>query len=802
MGQHWLSSVLEARPRYNPTHMTAPQRNLTETFRAPEYRVEGAFKVTGRARYAADYQPPGTLIARYLKSPVPHARIVSIDASAARAVPGVHAVLTGLDLGPRRYGKVLYDCPVLAYDRVRYVGERVAAVAAETAEAADEALDLIVVTYEELPVVLDPRAALSSDAPVLHPDAADYHYDLGERPAVPHPNLQGHRVVEKGDSAARERAFAEAFRVVESVYTTARQHQGYIEPHACLVWIEPNTVHIISTNKSAFSLQHQLSVVTGVSEEQVVVEGAFIGGDFGGKGHSIDEYVCYFLAKATGRPIKSVMSYADELGACNPRNSSRFELRTAVDAEGHILAHESRVYYDDGAYAAARPLPGPILEGWSTLDPYNVPLARMETLLVYTNTVPGGQMRAPGAMHTSFAGECHIDDVARALKMDPLEFRLRNALGVGDTIPSGVKVRDPRGAALLETLQRETTWGQPLLPNRGRGLSLRSRHVGQGKNGVLVRLLPDSRIEIVHGSPDQGGGAATMIQRVAAATLEIDPDRIVVRYGSTAEAPYSPGAGASRTTHTLGQATIQGVLAFKEALEDAAAQSLGARSVQWQGDQFIVTAGGVKGEGESPTTVPLPSQWEMLGEGAPASARSLPFTEVAARLASSSPVEAWGAYDSAEHHSHDGEDMNYCAYMIEVEVDPETGQVTPIEAVLAVDVGTIINPLAFQGQLEGGFIFGLGNALMEELILGEDGRVTNLNLGEYKLPTQKDVPKLRVIHVPTKIGPGPFGAKSVGETANNAVAAAINNAVTDATGVRLTHMPLTAEAVLDALPNA
>jgi CO/xanthine dehydrogenase Mo-binding subunit len=374
-------------------------------------------------------------------------------------------------------------------------------------------------------------------------------------------------------------------------------------------------------------------------------------------------------------------------------------------------------------------------------------------------------------MHTSFAGECHIDDIARALDMDPLELRLRNALGVGDTIPSGVKVRDPRGAALLETIKRETSWGQPLPPNHGRGLSLRSRHVGQGKNEVAIRLLSDARIEIVHGSPDQGGGAATMIQRVAAATLDIDPDRIVVRYGDTSEAPPSPGAGASRTTHTLGQATIQGALAFKEALEDFAAAELPQAAGRTATVEEILIA---LNSSQASSNSPVVSFNSALPQAA-------------------------GTWDSAEHHSHDGEDMNYCAYMIEVEIDPETGQVTPIEAVLAVDVGTIINPIAFHGQLEGGFIFGLGNALTEELIPGDDGRVTNLTLGDYKLPTQMDVPKLRVIHVPTPIGPGPFGAKSVGETANNAVAAAINNAVTDATGKRLTHMPLRPETWLGAI---
>jgi putative selenate reductase molybdopterin-binding subunit len=542
-----------------------------------------------------------------------------------------------------------------------------------------------------------------------------------------------------------------------------------------MVWIEDDgTVQVVSTNKAAFSLQQQLSRVTGVPIEQIVVDCMFIGGDFGGKGHSLDDYVCYFLAKATGRPIKSITSYTDELVAGNPRNSSRFYLKTAVGKDGTILAHESRVYYDDGAYAAARPLPGPILEGWSALEPYRVPHAHMETFLVYTNKVLGGQMRAPGAMHTSFAGECHVDDIALKLGMDRLEFRLHNAIRKGDTTSANVLVREPRALAVLEAIKADSSWSDPLPPNHGRGLSIRSRHVGQGNNEVLMQLLPDGRIEILEGSPDQGGGAATVVQRVAAAVLSIDPDQITVRYGTTAEAPFSPGPGASRSTHILGQATIAGSISFKEKLEDRAADAMGWRvgTVQLIGDHFVVADG---------------------------SNRSVPIAAVAPKILAAGPLEEMGAYDSAAQHSADGEDLNYCCYMIEVEVDPETGQVRPVTAVLAVDVGTIINPLGHQGQLEGGFVFGLGNSLMEEIVFTEDGRVTTANLGDYKLPTELDVPPFRVIHVPAIVGPGPFGAKSAGETANNAVAAAVANAVRAATGVPVTHAPISSERVVEAL---
>ncbi len=768
-----------------------PSRPIPQHLSEPEYRVEGPLKVTGSARYTADIKLPGMLWAKFHMSPFAHARIVSIDTSAARAVPGVHAVLTGRDIGLRRFGKVLYDWPVLAYDRVLFIGERVAAVAAETLEAAEEAASRVVVEYEELPPLFDAEEALEPGAPVLHPDASGYYYSAGVRPPVPHPNAQGYRLIEKGDGDI-EAAFARADRIVEDVFVAARQHQGYIEPHACVVSVEPDgTAQVYSTNKAPFSLRQQMARVIGIPAEQIVVDGRFIGGDFGGKGTSIDEYACYFLARATGRPVKSVMTYAEELAAANPRHGAKAYMRTGVSADGQIVAHQSRVYYNDGAYAACRPLVGPILDGWSGLEMYRVPHARLETFVVYTNLVPGGQMRAPGAAHTAFVGEGHVEHIARDLGMDSIEFRVRNAIREGDTTITGERVRNPRAVEVLETLRRETDWGlKPLPPNRGRGVVLRSRDVGSGRTEVAFRLLADGTVEALYGAPDQGGGSATVVQRVAAAALSISPELIHVRYGSTAEAPFSPGAGGSRLTHILGRATIEGATALKEKLEELAAEVMGwpAGQVWLEGSEFRVQSP------EGKRSVPaVPSELGTRNSELMAS-----FEEVARRIAAGPVVETMGSYDSAEHISADGDDSNFCAYMVEVEVDPETGQVRPTDAVLVVDVGTIINPLGHQGQLEGGFVFGLGNALMEELVI-EDGKVATTNLGDYKLPTQMDVPPLRTVLIPTDIGPGPFGAKAAGELVNNAVLPAIVNAVWDATGVRVPNIPVTAERVFEAL---
>ncbi len=761
----------------NTSSVTGQARSadIARALKVSEQRLDGPLKVSGQARFTADVCLPGMLWAKFLLSPVAHARVVSVDVSAAKAFPDVHAVLTGADIGQRRFGRQYYDWPVLATDRVRFIGDRVAAVAATSPEVAEEAVNLIKFEYEELPSVFDPEAALGDNTPILHPDRSEYYYRSGQFPAVPHPNLQGHRLIQKGDLDI-EGAFARADRVFEDIYTAPRQHQGFIEPHTAVVWIESDgTVRVVSTNKSPFLLRHQLSVVTGVVPERIMVDSMYIGGDFGGKGLSIDEFACYYLAQATSLPVKSVMSYTDELQASNPLHSAKFYLRTGVTKDGHIIAHQSRVFFNGGAYAAGKPIPGLTPpSGWGALEVYNVPNARMETFLCYTNTVPAGQRRATGAVFSALAGEGHVDHIARELQMDPLNFRLANAIRDGDTGLAGEGIRNPRVLAVLEAIRGKTKWGRKAKrPNHGRGIAIRRSHVGQGKTETAFHLRPVGKIETVYGTPDQGSGSHTVIQRIAAAVLSVKPERILVKYETTAKAPYDPdGAGSSRVTHIAGQSAISGATKLKEKLEHLASEVMGwpAGKVSLKQDRFVVGRGS--------------SNWAS-------------FEEVTDRILLQGPVEVLGSYDSSSQQP-EARDFNFCAYMIEVRIDPVTGQVHPIEAVMAVDVGTIINPIAHQGQLEGNFVFGLSSALMEELLV-EDGKVTNLSLGEYKLPTTMDIPPLQTVLVPTDIGPGPFGAKSVGEIANSAVVPAIANAVYDAVGCRVMTLPITAERVFKAL---
>jgi len=692
----------------------------------PERRIEGPAKVTGAARYAADMSVPGMLHAAFVGSPYPHARIVSVDTAAARAMPGVRAVITGADVKGARFGRNLQDRPVLCWDTVRFVGDRVAAVAADTLAIAERAAAAIVVEYEELAAILDMDAATAPDAPVLHPDADAYHVMRGQRAARPHPNVQGHARHEHGDVDA---AFAAATHVFSHTFRTARVHQGYIEPRAAIVWIDGETVRVITTNKAPFSFREQLSRTIGVPPERIVVDAGHIGGDFGGKGLSVDDHALYYLARAAGRPVRSVMRYADDVQVTNTRHAARIALRTALSDDGRIVAHESRVLFDGGAYAAGKPAamlqPGDAL---FTLAGYDVPNARIDSTTVYTNTVPAGHDRAPGLPQNSFSAESHMDMIAREMGIDPLELRARNAIRSGGVDVEGGHWSSSRVPEVIATLRREGRWSQALPAGRGRGCAIGVRHTGRGKTSLKIRMDADGSVEILTAVSDQGGGQQTLFQRILAQELGVPLERIRVRRGTTAETLVDPGVGGSRVTPVQGNAVLDGARQLKE----------------------LLAAG---------RTPPL---------------------EVEGRA--NSDAHVYGAY----------------GYVVEVEVDRETGQLRVLDVLLVADVGTVINPVALRGQLAGGFVFGLGQTLMEELLL-EDGRITTANLGDYKIPTIADVPPLRIVLITDDPGPGPFGSKSVGELANPAIGPAVANAVADAVGTRVTSLPVTAEKIFGAL---
>lgn len=730
-------------------------------------RIEGADKVSGRALYTADAQLPGILWGKVLRSPHAHARIVRINAEKAKSVSGVHAVITGQDIPYTLVGRRLRDVPVLARDLVRMVGDRVAAVAADDRDAAEEALALIEVEYEELDPILDPLEAIKPGAPLLHPDLRSYQ---GLPQTLPEdvPNIHSYLERSRGDLEA---GFAEADVIVEGTYRTAMQHQAYIEPHASTVHIdETGRVHVWASNKSPYTLRAHTAQALGLPEDRVVVEHVRIGGEFGGKGAVMDIPIAYHLARLSGRPIRMVMTYNEEFLAGNPRHPSVIRFKTGVKKDGGITAHHAVTVFDSGAYGGFKPVPDVSLGGGlKTGGCYRIPNVKLQAYCAYTNHVPGGFMRAPGDPQAAFATESHFDVVARKLGVDPLEFRRKNVIQPGEASPAGMQWKDMIVPEVLDAAIAASNWGRPKSRSVGRGVAVIHRHQGAGENQTQVALYGDGRVRLTTGVPDAGQGSHTAMRQIAAEVLTIPMEQIEIRVGNTDEAPPDPGIGGARHMHTAGQGAFGSATELFERMRGALAEEMG-----WQEDGIVLRDGTFQVEGEP--------------------RESAPFNRVAqiAVEANDGPVDFLHTYnlDRAEQEC-------FIAQVAEVEVDPETGAYEVRQFVTAHDAGQLINPIGAEGQVEGGVVQGFGFSSMEEMRL-EDGRVANVNFGDYKIPTIADVPALKTVWLEA-VGPIPYSGKAVAEHSLIPTAAAIANAIEDAIGVRITSTPITAEKIFEAL---
>jgi carbon-monoxide dehydrogenase large subunit len=731
---------------------------------APVPRLEGPAKVTGQALYTADVNLPGTLWGKVLRSPHPHARIVRIDAAAAWQVPGVRAVVTGQDVPGHFVGKTMRDMPVLCWERVRFVGDRVAAVAAETPEAAEAALDAIQVEYEVLPAVFDPLAAMLPEAPLVHDDITRYDGAPKHWLATDVHNGLTRLAWQKGDVA---QGFREASLVLEHTFRIPSRHEGYLEPHGCLIAIdEDDRIQVWSASKAPFRARIQLAKAIDVPEERIRVNVVQVGGDFGGKGDAVDLPIAYFLARRAGRPVRLLMSYAEDLSASNPSHPTVITIRSGVTRDGRLVARSARTVHASGAYAALKP--NAALSTWHYVGgPYRVPHAAFEFLQIATNTVPGGYFRAPGAHQFTFALESHTDLLARALDLEPAEFRLRNLIAEGEEDAVGSRMRGIKAREVLLAALDAAGWrGARPGPHHGRGIALFGRQIGGGAGGAILTAEPDGTLTLLSPTLDQGCGTHTIGQQLVAAEMGVPLESVRVVVGDTDTAPYDEGPRASRVTYTEGQAILQACRELRARLSAQAAELLYCREAE------VAYGEGAFRNGE----------------------RRIELGAVAARAGRGRPVSVTVAQDAPNV-----EDVTYyCAQAAEVEVDPETGQVRVERLVTAHDVGTIINPITHQGQIDGGVATGIGLALTEELLMDE-GRITNPQLGEYKLPTMADMPPLETVLVPSPGGSGPLEAKAIGEFSNNSPPAAIANAVADAVGARLFELPITAERVYQAL---
>ena len=732
-------------------------------------RVEGPAKVSGQATYAADVLLPGMLWGKALRSPLPHARIVRIDTRAATRLPGVLAVLTAQDLPDVLTGRRVYDMPVLARERVRFIGEKVAVVAAETPDIAEEALTCIEVEYAELPAVFDAEAAMQPGAPLLHPDYRSYPHAPAQYFSDV-PNVHSYVTWQLGDVS---QGFAQATHVFEHTFHTPAVHQGYVEPHAAAVAFDADgRVQVWTSNKMPFRTRELLADAIQMPQERILVHLVPIGGDFGGKGSLMDVTLCYHLAQRTGRPVKMVMSHTEELMAGNPRHPTTVYLRTGVTREGKLVAREARVIFNSGAYAAFKPTPIVNITGAAqAAGAYSIPHVKIDAYSVYTNCIPAGHMRAPGDPQVSFAVESAMDMMAQSLGLDALAFRRQNLLRDGDYLPTGHVIEHVKVAETLDAAVRASRWGQPKPhPHIGRGLAIAHRHIGSGDANAALSVEPDGTVTLLTTVPDTGTGAHTLLRQVVAETLVLPVERVRVQVGTTDAFETDSGAGGSRVTHVAGQATYQAALALRQMLCEEAARLLDypAAEVELDDGACVVRSD--------------PRRRVLFAEVAAAARRR------------QQPLHVHKLYRVAQspHVS------NFSAQVVELEVDPETGQVTLLDVVSAHDVGTIINPLGHQGQIDGGLIQGIGFGLIEEMRL-DAGRVSTLSLGDYKLPNIKDVPPLRTMLVQEAFGPVPFQGKAIGESSITPTAAAIANAVYDAVGVRLCELPISAEKLYNAI---
>src|SRR5262245_15445545 len=735
---------------------------MTHVIGKPTPRVEGIEKVTGAAKYTADVTLPGMLSAKVVRSPITYGRLRRIDVSTALTVPGVKAIITGKDVAGRRIGRRIYDMPVLAENVVRYSGEKIAAVAAETEEAAERACELIEIQYEELEPVLDPLEALQPTAPLLHPAVQSYR-GLPVKLDAPS-NLftfmsWGNGNVDSG--------FQEADLIVENRFKTQSVHQAYLEPHSCVVLVATSGgAELWACSKTPYSVREQFANSLNVPKEKLVFHPNHIGGDFGCKGGSMDIPICYFLSLKTGCPVKIVMDYSEELLAANPRHPSIINVRTGVKKDGTIIAHHMELIFDSGAYGAMKPL-GYLPGVENSAGPYKIPHCLIEEKLVYTNKVPCGHMRAPGDQQGVFATESQLDIVARQLGMDPAELKRKNLLRAGDTSGVGHLVGEIRAEEALDKAIALSGYKNPRPKNVGRGLALAEWCSSGGEGTVFLRIDELGKITVSSPVLDQGAGVFTVICEVVGAELNVPAGSVKLERLDSRSVESDTGVGGSRATQVYGNAAYVAGKSARQELLEIAAQCMNANR-----DDFHLDGGFVIHR---------------------SSKRRMSFAELIKR--NESPIRVTGYWKKDANPR----DNSVAAQIAEVRVDPDTGEVKLTNFVSVYSTGNVINPLMHRGQIDGGFVCGLGYAMTEQLIF-EDGKVATTNFGEYKIPNIRDVPVCETVVLTTVgDGSGPYQSVSIGEAANLPVAAAIANAIEDAVGVRIRDLPITAGKVFAAL---
>lgn len=752
-------------------------------------RVDALDKVTGRAQYGADIHPSRMLHCRLLGSYLPHALIKHIDVSRASALPGVKAVVTAADFPDVLVGFSIRDRPVLARDKVRFVGETVAAVAAVDEDTARAALEMIDVEYEELPAIFTMEAALAADAPRIHDRAGSYTTNFD---AQAYDNVCSHTSIQRGEVAA---ALQKSDLVLERRYRTPLQHQGYTEPHAMVASADQSgRVTVWTSHQGPFLVRNELAPLLELPMSRVRVIGTYVGGAFGGKADTVFEPIVARLSQKAGRPVQLVLSRADEFMLGFPKHPSDITLKTGMTRDGHLTAVEAKALFNTGAYAGF----GPLTAGRVMLatGPYRVPAVKLDGYAVYTNMVSCGACRGPGAFQAAFAIEQQMDELAREVGIDPLELRLLNGLQDGDLTATGAHLHGSSYRETIEAIRERAATLPPLERQdsrrpwirRGRGVASSLWGTGAFASAATVKLNEDGTLGVQFGSPEVGTGANTVLSQMVAEQLGVDFGDVHIEVADTDTAPYDLASGSSRITYTGGLSVVQAAQTVRQQICELAASELEVNV-----EDLALSGGRVHVRGAKDVGLTLAQVSRR--------AHQLPRGPIAATASLRPEAPEWDREGVKGHPLPSKCAETFNTHLCEVEVDTRTGKVTVSRYIAAHDVGRAINPIGVEGQIQGGVIHGIGYALMEEMVL-DQGRVVNPSFFEYRVPLAPEVPLVEAIIIEKPLADGPFGAKGVGETGGFPPGAAIANAVFDATGVRIRQAPLHPERVLSALAAA
>ena len=742
-------------------------------------RIDAKEKVRGQAHYTDDLKLPGMLCGMILRSPFAHARILKIDASRALKVPGVKAIITGDDTVKIKYGVIsrspkFVDEYPLAVDRVRFIGEEVAAVAATDADAALEAMELIQVDYEALPAVFDPEVALQMNAPQLHDHAPG--------------NISREFHLKQGDV---ERGFLESDLVREDIFTTQSAIHAYLEPHAALAtWDMAGRLTLYTSTQTPYYVQQHLALTLGINPDRVRVIKPYVGGGFGGKsdGMAALDFCAALLSRKTGKPVKIVYSRDEEFTAARRKHPVTITMKTGVKKDGTIVARQCKALLDGGAYCSLGPLTTILVGTFQTL-PYRIPNFQYDGYRVYTNKPPCGAMRGHGGPQAHFAQDVQMDMIAEELGMDPVEMALRNGLRTGERSAAGFNIISSGFAECVQKAAEETNFRAKRLltkvdKNKAYGIGLGCGGFPSGAgfyftnttaahSSVIIRAGEGGGVSVLTGASDIGQGSDSIICQIVAEVLGLSLDDIRITSADTAMTPPDMGTYSSRVTVAAGNAALKAARAAKEEIFRVVAKKMEASP-----DDLVAANQRIFVKGSPDAFMPFEEAvnlYQMENSGA--------------------PLVVKGSYNSPDKMSPT---YSFGAYVAEVEVDLRTGEVQVLRMTAGHDCGQPLNPMSVEGQVEGCIVMGMGYALSENLSL-EGGQTLNPSFLGYRAPTANQAPEIIIHHVISRDPEGPFGAKETGEGSLDPTTPAIANAIYNAIGVRIKDLPITPEKILREL---